>query len=130
MIARYALVAFALLPAALMAQATSSSCEQIDRAVAQSEKEMSQSWASGIADNSAPRATMREQQISNDLQLIAINLALANQLKCPPRKQAVSKNAYFSSALACEAARLKQSSSDTSSPPECDLASWKRDTEK
>ena len=115
-------------PVAAMCQApTPSGCDALERSISQSEKTMSMIWAEGITDDSAPRATLREQKTTNELQLVATNTAIAIQLKCPPRKQPVARNAYLSPALKCVTARMKQGSGDTSRPEECDMSTWNRD---
>ena len=103
----------------------SSACSGFTAAIDDAEKAMSAEHADGATDNSAPRATLREQRIANYLQAAAINLTLMTRHNCAPRKIPVDTRAYFLDALKCENAQM-QRSSPSESPPECDRAKWQR----
>ena len=118
-------------PAILAAQANNpSGCTQLDHAVVLSEKAMSHIWAEGIVDNNVSREALREQQVANELQIVATNLQIAAQLKCAPRTQPISRNAYVEAALVCVAAERRQVPVNNAPPLECDREAWKRDPGK
>lgn len=118
-------------PALLAAQANNpTGCSQIDRAVVLSEKAMSHIWAEGIVDNNVSREALREQQVANELQIVAANLQISAQLKCAPRTLPVSRNAYVEAALVCVAAERRQVPVNNAPPLECDREAWKRDPGK
>lgn len=73
------LLVFAVAPAAV-AQVD---CSSFETAIDNSLKLISMERASGIADNSAPRETMRAAKIANHLQVISINPNLMKEHKCP-----------------------------------------------
>jgi hypothetical protein len=94
---------------------------------------MSALTVQGLFDNSAPRETLRQQQIGNDYQAIAINLSLAAQAHCASRRVAIVANAYISPALECEHVRtqaetnaMRGATTPPTVQPECDRSKWKR----
>jgi hypothetical protein len=117
-------VAAGTYPGTSAAQAAST-CSVFAGAIDDAEKSMSAEHAEGVADNSAPRATLREQRIANYLQAAAINLTLMTRHNCPPRKMPIDTRAYYLDALKCGNAQMQRSSS-AESPPECDRAKWQR----
>ena len=100
--------------------AQTSPCETLSAAVEDQIKKAASTFAEGITDNSAPRATMRELQIANSLSLARINLDLMVQNKCPPRKSPVDPMVYLNDALACELA-LQKGDKD---PAACKRDTW------
>jgi hypothetical protein len=114
-------------PAMLAAQTNNpSGCTQIDRAIVLSEKAMSHIWAEGIVDNNVSREALREQQVANELQIVAANLQISAQLKCAPRAEPISRNAYLEAALICVGAERRQVPVNNAPPLECDRETWKR----
>lgn len=116
--------------------ATPADCQRFTTAVEDAEKDMSMLTVDGILENSAIRDGARQQTLGNDLQLIALNTNLANQLHCPSRKEPIRMNAYFLSATTC--ARVgadfaldiaRGGSTPTTVAPECDRRNWKRESE-
>lgn len=97
-----------------------SPCETLSAAVDDQIKKAASTFAEGITDNSAPRATMRELQIANSLSLVRINLDLMVQNKCPARKSPVDPMIYLSDALACEVALQK----GDKEPAACKRDTW------
>lgn len=103
-------------------------CASFTQAVTASEKAMAAEDADGVADNSAPRATMRELRINKELQLVAINLGLMARHGCAPRPYPVSTQAYMLPALECANAVMRRRlASDSSIPLECDRTRWRRE---
>ena len=86
------------------------------------ELNMADREADQIGDNSAPRATLRALEQSNDLALAAMTLQFMRDNRCQLPKRAPSAATYFGAALACSTARLKQSGTET--PAECDRDKW------
>ena len=119
----FILVAFALIFSNHAYAQPKDLCSQLMEAYDQSAKSASLSWAQGVGDNSAPRATLRELEISNQLIARQINLTLMIQYKCPLPRTPASSNEYISNAVSCSTALLM----NKKSPPECDLKKWKRD---
>lgn len=97
-----------------------SSCEVLSSDWKRYEQNMSSRFVDGIADNSAPRATMREMREANDLMSAQITLQFMRDSKCTLPKRAPSASTYMSDALACSTARLKGGDD----PPECDRSKW------
>lgn len=76
-------------------------------------------------DDSAPRATMHEIRMNNQLQLIGINTRLLIQQHCATSTEPTLLNVYASSALDCALA-LQNRSGSSGVPPECDRSKWER----
>jgi hypothetical protein len=85
------------------------------------EQEMADREAEGITDNSAPRATLRATEDSNDLAKAQIILTLSQAYKCPLPPSAPSYINFFSNALSCRTDVMKGASNS----PKCDRSSWK-----
>ena len=131
MLRHLVIAGFLAAPPMLAAQATNpSGCTQLDHAVVSSEKAMSHIWAEGIVDNNVSRESLREQQVTNELQLVAANLQISAQLKCAPRTGPISRSAYLEAALLCVAAERRQVPVNNAPPLECDREAWKRDPGK
>jgi hypothetical protein len=101
----------------------SADCARLQRVIESSEKEIAAIYAEGVADNSAPRASMREQRTTNELQIIRLNLDLMIQHRCPLPTTPIMRATYLLGALRCENERLQ---SPGSSPAACDRATWRR----
>jgi len=78
-----------------------STCESLKGQWQDVEKELAGINAEGVADNSAPRATMRAIQVSNELSKAQILIALLTANKCPLPKRAPSHLNYSLDALKC-----------------------------
>lgn len=116
----------------LLAQAPASTdCAALSRSIENAEKDLSMLNAQSFGETSTLRESTRAQQTGNDLQLISIEIALAQAARCPLRREPVSITAYSGSALECIAASTKTvlAGSDKM-PSECDRQNWKRDPEK
>lgn len=83
---------------------------------------LAQSNADGIADNSAPRATMRAIRDSNELMRAQMTLDLMRAHNCPMPDRAPNEATYMLGAMECATARLRQSGS--SAIPACDVNTW------
>jgi hypothetical protein len=119
------MIVFVASASTLEAQARpSTQCASFQRVIDESEKEIAAIYAEGVADNSAPRATLREQRTTNELQLIRLNLDLMIQHRCPVSSVPVTRSAYLLNALTCETERLRNPSE--TSPAACDRATWQR----
>ena len=97
-------------------------CEALAADWKRFEQNMADRFAEGVADNSAPRATMREMREANDLALAQMTLQFMRDNRCPLPKRAPSAGTYLTSALECSTARLKARGTET--PPECDRSRW------
>ena len=112
------------LPGSAAAQTTPapplSTCESLRGQWQDVEKELAGINAEGIADNSAPRATMRAIQISNQLSNAQMILTLMSANKCPLPKRAPSSINYALDATKCATEVLRGNySSDM-----CKRANW------
>jgi hypothetical protein len=93
--------------------------------------------ADGAADNSAPRATMRAGQISNQQAEIQNNILLMRSNSCPAYEGSLSSTTYLLPALDCATSMLQDSTKrilaqpaagsaqDSDTSKVCDRASWK-----
>lgn len=79
-------------------------------------------FADGVGDNSAPRATLRAIEESNDLLKANMTLQLMRENKCALPKSAPSGAGYISAALDCSTQRLKVGYE--ASKAVCDRANW------
>lgn len=113
--------AVAILAAPVKAQ-SSTSCTAFRAEIENQEKDLAAIQVDGLSDNSAPRATLRQQKRTNALTRIAISVDLMAQNKCPPLSAPIDELAYITDALACETALLERKSDD----PACKRADWKR----
>ena len=82
-------------------------CADFEAAIESSLKTIAMSSASLVGDNSAARATNGNIENGNRLQMIAINLQLQIQNKCPVRKAPIVESAYFAEALSCKVSQMK-----------------------
>lgn len=115
--------------AALLAVAqtawTQTSCEALSSANELSLKRIAFELFTGdMSDNSAPRATLRELRVNNQLQLIAINLQLMIKANCAMPAQPVDIQAYAGQANACGSAISKRGLG--ARPEECFIEKWQR----
>ena len=81
---------------------------------------LADNFAAGLADNSAPRATLRATEDNNTLleAQMTLHLMEANKCKMPDRAPTASK--YAVQALECRTARLK----GDENPPQCKRETW------
>lgn len=99
-------------------------CEALASDWRRVEQNMASRWTSDLGDNSAPRATMRAIEESNDLSIASITLGLMRDNKCLLPKRAPNVSTYLTAALSCSTARLKQPLSSNAPPAECDREKW------
>ena len=97
-------------------------CKDFADAIEHAVKLIAMADAKSVGDNSAPRATRHELEISNHLARIEINLKLMEASKCALPKDPIGPADYMLDALQCGTAELK---GDYKSP-ECDLSKWVR----
>lgn len=124
---RHAFLMVALVASASTSEAQtrpSTQCASFQRVIDASEKEMAAIYAEGVADNSAPRATLREQRTTNELQIIRLNVDLMVQHRCPIPALPITRSAYLLNALTCANERLRNPSA--TSPAACDRETWRR----
>ena len=95
-------------------------CSALNDAVELQLKIAAQSQAEGLGDNSAPRATLRELEISNSLALARMNLDLAALNKCPARTKPLNPSIYLSEALDCNIQMLRGNKDS----PACKMQDW------
>ena len=118
---------FAVAGLAIAAQpafAAENSCANYMKAYEQGAKAASLTWAEGVGDDSAPRATMRNVETSHYLIVEQMNLEMMIAAHCPLPTEGASVNPYLTPAIECQTARLKRGS--TPNPPECDMTKWTR----
>ena len=82
-------------------------CEALARDWRSAEITLAKNDIEELADNSAPRATMRAIQDNNALQLASIALTLMSNNKCPLPKRAPSEVTYMLPAMECRTEQLK-----------------------
>lgn len=79
------------------------------------------------AEDSAPRATLNEIKIANQIARIQINLTLMQANKCKmPSAPIINKDDYWSNVINCSAALM----SGKSPRPECNVDTWVRHSPK
>jgi len=89
------------------------------------EKELASIEAAGVADDSAPRATYRAIETSNELTKAQLTLTLMQASGCSLPAGAPSSVTYLTAALTCATDRFKDNQ-----PASCDRSSWKPITDK
>ena len=111
-----------MLAIAMQVSAAPATCTMLSRQWDGIEQDLAADNASGVADNSAPRATLRAQRETNGLLRAQILLGMMRDNRCALPKSPPSYITYFSSALECETDRLR----GTASPESCKRDNWKR----
>lgn len=86
------------------------------------EQNLAVNFASGATDNSAPRASLRAIEDSNELAVASLTFEMMKESRCPLPQRAPRVATYLSSALACETARLR--AAGATNVPACDRATW------
>jgi hypothetical protein len=123
----------ALFPLLSFAQSSSKSqvCERFDHAIDRALKAAASIDAEGVTDNSAPRSTLRELKINNQLQIISMNLGLRRDNGCPPLTEPVVTARYLLSAMKCQVDITKMTAGqnvekmpNSSLPATCDTSRW------
>jgi hypothetical protein len=87
--------------------AASGVCERLKTAVDDDLKEISYLYVSGIADDSAPRATMRAADSTAHIAAIQANLTLMSAAHCTMPTTPISPSVYLENALECSLAKDK-----------------------
>lgn len=117
------------LAAATAAAAPNNTCTALSNQWIASEKELSDIYADGVADNSAPRATLREMRKANELTRANMVLTFMVQNHCPLPKSPPSDVTYMSSATQCRLDMMK-GVGGTAVPESCKRETWKSMFEK
>jgi hypothetical protein len=110
--------------AAVAAPAARSRCDILASDWRRIEQNLADRVAEGVADNSAPRATLREMQEANDLAIAAMTLQFMRDNRCTMPTRAPNGAGYIGAALACRTAQLRATGSQT--PAECNRETWTR----
>ena len=84
------------------------------------EKRLADNVVGGLGDNSAPRASLREQEDANTLAVAAMTLELMRAHQCPLPRRAPVATTYLSAALACSTARRTKGAETE----ECKRENW------
>jgi hypothetical protein len=84
------------------------------------EYDLAESYAEGVTDNSAPRATMRAARDQDSLLKAQIALSLMRENKCTLPKRVPSSLTYMLNAMKCQTEKLKGNYKST----ECDYSTW------
>ena len=107
-------------------------CSGLADAIEHSLKIIASEDAEGIGDNSAPRATLSELKMNNQLLLISVHLQLMRDNGCAKRKEPVRPGAYMLPALECKNAMLQMrlgrevpKLEGGALPLACDMSKWK-----
>jgi hypothetical protein len=108
-------------PAAAAPAKPLTTCEGLARDWRTAEVTLAKNDVEELADNSAPRATMRAIRDNNALQLASITLTLMSNNKCPLPKRAPSEVTYMLPAMECRTEQLK----GNYKAPQCDYSTWK-----
>ena len=101
-----------------------STCGSLARQWQGIEQDLATSYARGMGDNSAPRATLRAQEETNGLLRAQMLIEMMRGNRCAIPKSPPTIAPYISAALACEVDKLKSSSSNL--PQSCDRSNWSR----
>lgn len=104
------------------AAAPSATCVALAADWTRIEQNLAVNLARSIADNSAPRATLRAIEDSNELTAASITLDLMREYRCPLPTSAPRSVTYLESALSCATARLSPGAGEN--PPPCDRSTW------
>ncbi len=104
------------------AKPINSVCNTLDDAIDNSIKKIALLSIDGSSDKSAVQQTARSIEVSNQLQLMQINLQIHSQHKCPIRKSAINPYAFKKSALLCYLNLLKDDKEKTERT--CNFKNW------
>jgi hypothetical protein len=99
-------------------------CATLMKAYDGASMDMASNFTSALADNSAPRATLRAMEDANSLSVAKMALDLMRDNRCPMPKSVPSSAYYLGPALSCATDRLKGTGG--TSPPSCDRSTWER----
>ena len=99
-------------------------CSRLAATYESTSKGLAATFAEGLGDNSAPRATLRTMEDANSLAKAHMTLDLMRDYHCPMPKDAPDSVYYLATALTCATDRLKASGSG--SPASCDRTKWVR----
>lgn len=110
------------------------SCADLNRAIENEEKELSNVAAQDIGDNSAPRSTVRQGKAAVAVGVIQANIALLGARGCPVYPHPISASAYIDSAIVCATAMtklqtdmiLRPNAPTPALPAACDETAWTR----
>lgn len=116
----------ALAQAAASAAAPAGRCAGLANDWRAIEIALARSSAEGIADDSAPRATMRAGQDTANYTKAGIVLRLMEANRCPLPSRAPSSTTFMLEAMECKTASMKASIPEIRAGiPACDLKTWK-----
>lgn len=110
-------------------------CKDLVASVTLGEQNLADTFAQGVADDSAPRANLRATQSVAEMQRIAINLELMRDHHCAPLPHAISVGAYLTQAIECRTAIMRGGDKPEPSiapithsgmPESCDREMWVR----
>jgi hypothetical protein len=100
----------------------SPACAKLGADYENASKELAMTYAEGVGDNSAPRATMREARNGNVLEKARLTVELMRGNSCRIPTEPPSLARYLSPALACQTALLGAQGGNL--PPACDMSTW------
>jgi hypothetical protein len=110
-------------PATGPSAAPAGTCATLMRQYDGASMDLAANFTSSLADDSAPRATMRAMEDSNALATAKIALDLMRDNRCPLPKSAPNTASYLTAALACRTDRIKATGAET--PESCKRENWK-----
>jgi hypothetical protein len=102
------------------ASAQSALCTTLAVDYESASKDLGDNIAAGVADNSAPRATLRAMEDANVLIRAQQTLELMKAHKCAMPNRAPTGARYMLAALECRNERLR----GTKDSPKCDRKTW------
>ena len=111
------------------AQVDATACSALKTQIERGEKSLSYDDVLVTMEDSAPRATFRAIQMSNDLEIIRANLAILDAHRCPAYPHPISTIRYNLAAILCRTAELKAAIANTTGQPpvampECNRDAW------
>lgn len=114
-------------PTPVAQAATAGVCGKLMGDYERASKNMADNFASSVTDNSAPRATLRAMEDSNDLAKAKMALDLMRDNRCALPKYIPSAGRYALAAMKCRNARYSAKAGET--PEECKRELWKPEIE-
>lgn len=117
------LFAISIMLQAAPASAAESACAPLARQWRGIEQDLAADYAEGLSDNSAPRATMREQRETNALLRAQMLLGMMRDNKCSLPKTPPSHVTYALPALTCRTDMMKNYAAKEL-PASCDRDNW------
>lgn len=108
-------------PTPAPAPAGQADCAGFNRVIDEAMMDLSYSTAAMFLDDSAPRLTLRNEEVANAWRAIEVNLTLLAAGRCPMPKNPISATSYSPSADLCDLAKTAEDRKKA-----CDRSNWIR----